>query len=143
MPVNSIDEIGRLPYRFIAPAEVAAEIRAGLTQGYPSGIPAWLDVLPLSAPVSSVAAATLDAGEAAVIQLAQEQGVQKVCLDDLKGRRAALAVGLQVVGSLGLLARAKTLGLIPVVRPLLETAHQAGIYYGVNLVEDFLRQIGE
>ena len=138
-----LDEIGRLPYQFVAPAEVAAEIHAGLAQGHPIGVPAWLKVLPLSGPLSPVAVVTLDAGEAAVIQLAQEQGIQKVCLDDLKGRRAALAVGLQVFGSLGLLALAKSLGLIPAIRPLLYKANHAGIYYGAKLLEDFLRQLGE
>ena len=40
----------------------------------------------------------------------------RVCIDETKGRQTALAVGLKVTGALGLLARAKTLGLISELR---------------------------
>jgi predicted nucleic acid-binding protein len=53
-----------------------------------------------------IARAELGAGEAAVIQLALEQGIAVVAIDERKGRRAALSVGLRVTGSLGLLGRA-------------------------------------
>jgi len=44
-------------------------------------------------------------GHAAVIELALQVGVPRVVIDERRGRRAALAVGLQVTGTLGLLGR--------------------------------------
>jgi len=60
----------------------------------------------LSAPPAPLATHALDAGEAAVIQLALERGIATVCIDEWRGRRAARACGLAVTGSLGLLVRA-------------------------------------
>jgi predicted nucleic acid-binding protein len=137
------DVAAQMPFRFVCPSEVAAEIASGQAKGYAVSLPKWLEVLSLDAPLSPLAAATLDAGEAAVIQLALEQNIKIVCIDDLKGRRAAVAVGLQVVGSLGLIGKAKTLGLINSARPYIEQARSAGIYYHLKLVEAFLESLDE
>lgn len=141
--MQALDVVRQLPFEFVCPPQVEAEIRAGAAQGYPVDVPAWLMVLPLNTPPSPLAVAALDDGEAAVIQLALEQNISRVCIDELKGRRAALAVGLQVVGSLGLLGRAKTLGLLAAVRPLIERAQQTGIYYDAKLINSFLAALGE
>jgi predicted nucleic acid-binding protein len=141
--MQAFDSIGRLPFEFICPAEVENEILIGAKQGYDVRIPEWVKIENLRFPISSLAVASLDAGEAAVIQLALEQNIEMVCIDELKGRRAAVAVGLRVVGSLGLLGKAKTNGLITEVKPFLEKAIQAGIYYEEKLIENFLQSLGE
>ncbi len=138
-----LDAVGKLPFEFVCPAEVEAEILAGASQGFETEIPAWLDIVSLKKPLSPLAVAVLDIGEAAVIQLALENNISLVCIDELKGRRAALAVGLKVVGSLGLLGKAKTLGFILTVRPFIEKAKNSGIYYDDNLIEIFLKSLGE
>lgn len=81
-------------------------------------------------------------GEAEAIVLAKERGLP-VLLDELAGRRAAAALGLQVVGSLWVLHQVKKAGLIPRVRPLIVQIIEAGIYYSDDLVEKFLREVGE
>jgi len=141
--MQAVDVIGKLPFEFVCPAEVKTEILVGANQGYSVEIPVWLNVLSLSSALSPLAVAALDTGEAAVIQLALEQNIKQVCIDELKGRRAALAVGLRVVGSLGLLGKAKTLGLIANARPFIEKAKSAGIYYDEDLIESFLNSLGE
>jgi len=138
-----LDTVGKLPLEFFCPAAVETEILIGANQGYEIEIPAWLKVLPLKSAVSPLAVASLDVGEATVIQLALERNIELVCIDELKGRRAALAVGLKVVGSLGLVGKAKTLGLIPKIRPLIEKAKTAGIYYDDRLIQIFLQSFGE
>jgi predicted nucleic acid-binding protein len=85
----------------------------------------------------------LDAGEAAVIQLALELGVADVCIDEWRGRRAAAAAGLQVTGTLGLLGRAKRVGLIPEVLPWVEKLTASGVHYHPGLLRDFLSALGE
>ncbi|MDT5122258.1 MAG: hypothetical protein QOC96_1740 [Acidobacteriota bacterium] len=69
--------------------------------------------------------------------------IARLPIDELKGRRAALAVGLTVIGSLGLIGRAKTLGIISKIKPFIEQARNAGIYYDHNLIEVFLKSLGE
>jgi predicted nucleic acid-binding protein len=133
----------QLPFDFVCPEEVAQEILAGLQKGHPVSLPPEVNVQKIAQPISPLALAALDSGEAAVIQLALEQQIETVCIDEIKGRRAALSVGLKVVGSLGLLGSAKTQGLISEIRPLIDRAKQAGIFYDDNLVNSFLSSFGE
>ncbi len=141
--MQALDLIAKLPFDFICPTQVQAEILAGAARGYPVSFPSWLKVASLAAPLTRLALANLDAGEAAVIELSLEQNISLACLDEMKGRRAALASGLQIVGSLGLLGKAKTLGFTSVVRPLIVRAQSSGIYYDKELVEKFLYKLGE
>ncbi|MGH9831816.1 MAG: DUF3368 domain-containing protein [Blastocatellia bacterium] len=141
--MDALDVAAIPPFEFICPREVKDELDAGATQGYALIAPNWLTVVTLSAPLSPVSVAGLDRGEAAVIHLAIEQSVSRVCIDETKGRRAASAVGLSVIGSLGLMSRAKVLGLIPALRPLVAKAMQGGVFYHPDLVKQVLNAIGE
>lgn len=141
--MQAFEFIGKLPYEFVCPAEVETEILVGAKQGYKTEIPHWLQVIKLQSSLSPLAVAALDTGEAAVIQLAIEQNIKTVCIDERAGRRAASAVGLKVVGSLGLLGKAKTLGLITEVKPYIEKAKSGGIFYDDKLIEPFLKSLGE
>lgn len=133
----------QLPYEVICPDEVRRELDAGVALGHADLRPPWLGVRTVEPPLSPLVRAALDPGEAAVIHLALQLGGARVCIDDWKGRRAAAALGLAVTGSLGLLARAKTLGLIPAVRPFVERAVSAGIGYHPTLVQQVLQGLGE
>lgn len=141
--MDAFEILPKLPFEFISPSQVKAEIDAGAALGYPVEFPSYVNVEPLPTPLSGLALANLDSGEAAVIELAIDRGIQIVCIDELKGRRAALALGLRVVGSLGLIGRAKTLGLIERVRPFVERAQISGVYYDNQLLEGLLRDLGE
>lgn len=141
--MQAFDLVLRLPFDFVCPEEVAQEIIAGTQKGHPVSLPQEVKVQKISQPISPLALAALDSGEAAVIQLALEQQIEIVCIDEIKGRRAALSIGLKVVGSLGLLGRAKTQGLITELRPLIEKAQQAGIFYDEELINSFLSSFGE
>ena len=141
--MGALNIIGQLPFDFICPQQVRDELDEGAAQGYVAITPAWLRVIPLSSPISPLILASLDSGEAAVIQLALEQTIARVCLDELKGRRAASAAGLQVIGSLGMIIRAKALGLISEARPLIEKAMREGIFYHPNLAQQVLNALGE
>jgi uncharacterized protein len=138
-----LEVVGKLPLTFVCPREVIQEIDAGIVLGYPDVKPEWLVSLPLSKPIDPLARASLDLGEAAVIQLALEQGIEWVCVDDRKGRRAALAVGLKVTGVLGILARARTLGLVPALRPLVDKLVAVGAFFDRELLRQILEGVGE
>ncbi len=62
----------------------------------------------------------LDAGEVAALALALERGIRYVLMDETAGRAAAVALGLQPSGLLGLLVEAKKRALIVAVLPLLD-----------------------
>lgn len=140
--IDALPIVEQLPYEFLCPAEVRAELDAGVFLGHRAVNPPWLRVFPYRE-VSPLVLSTLDSGGAAVIQLALDLRIARVCIDEWKGRKAALSVGLQVVGVLGLLGRAKALGFIPALRPWVEKALQEGIRYHSGLVQEVLAAAGE
>jgi predicted nucleic acid-binding protein len=77
--------------------------------------------------------AALDAGEASVIALAQEQKVPLVCIDELAGRRVARLNGLQVTGSLGILLKLKAQNQIPAIAPCIARMRAQGIWLSAEL----------
>lgn len=86
----------------------------------------------------------LDAGEGAVIQLARERRAEWVLLDERKGRRVAREVyRLQVIGSAGLLLRAKRRGFIPTVADRLKRNGDSGYYIHKRIVTRVLRSANE
>jgi hypothetical protein len=73
--------------------------------------------------------AELDPGEAEAIALAVELNADRLLMDERLGRAAAMRVGLQVIGVLGLLIAAKRNNLIQEVKPLLDALiEQVGFY---------------
>jgi uncharacterized protein len=86
----------------------------------------------------------LDRGEAEAITLAMELGGQTaILLDDQKGRRLADARGVEVIGSGGVLVRAKRRGLLPSVRPVLDELRAAGLRLSETAYREILAPAGE
>ena len=86
----------------------------------------------------------LDSGEAAALVLAVIRSADLVLLDDKAARQAATALHLRRVGVVGILLAAKTAGLVPLVKPILDDLR---VEVGFRLAEvtylDALRQAGE
>lgn len=141
--MDALSVIGRLPFRFISPREVYDELRTGELLGFLKIVPEWLEMKALSSSVTPLALTSLDLGESAVIQLAMERQARWVCIDEWKARRAALSAGLGVVGALGLLAKAKTAGLVETISPYIEKAVEEGVRYHPDLVSRILAAVGE
>lgn len=141
--IDALDFAGKLPLQFICPPAVRAEIDAGIKHSNTAITPDWLKVVPLTAPLSPLVAMSLDLGEAEVIQLALDNGIANVCLDDLRGRKIAESLGLTVTGLLGLLGRAKHLGIIDSLRPFTEKLLAEGGRYSPRLINGFLADFGE
>jgi predicted nucleic acid-binding protein len=87
--------------------------------------------------------AELGRGEAEAIVLAGELEADFVILDDATARRIAEAEGRKVLGLLGLLIRAKELGIVPVLRPVLNQIVGAGFFIDDALYQSILRRAGE
>jgi hypothetical protein len=105
----------------------------------------WLGVTPVESrgKVASLAS-ELDAGESEAVVLAGELRADLLLIDEKLGRRKAMELGLQVTGLLGVLAEAKSRGLISACGPILEEMiHLAGFWIGESLRARYLRAAGE
>lgn len=103
----------------------------------------WLHKMATRVHLSPVLANTLDAGEAAVIQLALDEHVQTVCIDESAERRMARLHGLSVTGSIGILLRAKQEGFAFSMRDAIQRMQAKGIWLGASVVKFALATFGE
>jgi predicted nucleic acid-binding protein len=86
----------------------------------------------------------LDAGEAEALALAEELHADVVLVDELAGREVARQCGFTVLGTLGILLRAKQQGLCPAVAPLLDRLQRdLNFFVSPSLRQTILRQAGE
>lgn len=103
-PLNELYQVVKVP------REVADEILLGGNSNFAvSEFKAahFLDVATQPVHLSRFLSNSLDQGEAAVIQSALEQNIATVCIDESIGRRVARMNGLELTGSVGILARYK------------------------------------
>ncbi len=87
--------------------------------------------------------ANLDPGEAEAVALAIEVKGHEVLVDDLAARRFAAAIGLPVIGTVGLLVFAKRQGVISMVRPSIDALLTSGFFVSIAVIEQALQRAGE
>jgi len=80
----------------------------------------------------------LDDGESEVIALAMEMKKVYVILDDKKARRVAKQIGLKVIGTVGILLRAKKNKIIPEIKSYLEKLNNVGFHISEALYQKAL-----
>ncbi len=85
----------------------------------------------------------LDLGEAETIVLAREINADLVLMDEKKGRRKLAELGLNKIGTVGILLKAKQIGLLPTIQNDLEQLRQRGFSLSQSVVDAVLRQAGE
>ncbi|MEM1280680.1 MAG: DUF3368 domain-containing protein [Cyanobacteria bacterium P01_H01_bin.152] len=85
----------------------------------------------------------IDAGEAEAIALAMELRDVFVILDDLSARRIAQQLGLKVIGTVGLLVRAKQQDVISEIKPILDALTTANFRISDALIRKALQLADE
>ena len=82
-------------------------------------------------------------GECESILLAREISADQIILDDLDARYTAETIGLNVIGTIGILMRAKEQNLISAIAPLLEQLIDAGMWISMEIKQYALELSGE
>ena len=80
----------------------------------------------------------LDAGEAEAIALVIKQNADLILLDDLAGRRAANAYGIEVMGTLGVLKVMYQRGRIENMKTTLDELQKQGFWMSTALYNKML-----
>jgi predicted nucleic acid-binding protein len=153
-PVSNLLVIGRLDLlravypAVLVPPAVHAEILA--LRRFSVSLTDYVraDWIRLQAPTDLAFVSTLlkrlDAGESEAIALAVEVGADTLLIDESKGRFEAAGLGLNTVGLLGVLLKAKAIGALPLVKPVLdELMTNAEFYVAAALRERVLQLAGE
>lgn len=81
----------------------------------------------------------IDKGEASALALAKEYDDCLILLDDLKARKLAAKLNLKFTGSLGIIHKAKQLGLIVRVKPMIDKLMETDFRVSDAVVSEILR----
>jgi uncharacterized protein len=84
----------------------------------------------------------LHEGEREAITLARERAAQ-LLVDEIRARRVANELGIEVIGTLRILADAKQSGHLNLVRPILVEMQSRGYRFDRALIRHFLERIDE
>lgn len=113
--LNRLDLLQSLTGTLLIPTAVQREVFGA------KALPAWIVEQPITQALAQMAfSPRLGQGEREAIVLALEVGDCTLLLDDLAARRTAEALGIAVVGTVGLLVLAKRRGLLSAVKPSLD-----------------------
>lgn len=75
--------------------------------------------------------------------LALEKRNPLLVLDDLKARKVAASMKLKVTGTLGVIVKAKELGILKKVKPVLQELKTADFRVAENIIQQVLKSCGE
>ena len=148
--LGRIGQIDLLPALF-APVHVPEQVCLELDMGRvlrpdtinPRSL-VWVELVSVSqALIDSLPPNRLGIGERAVIAYAQAHRGFVAGMDDLRARQLAEAIGLKVIGTLGILLRAKQAGLISTLQPLIDDITAQGFHLSPGLHRDALGFAGE
>jgi predicted nucleic acid-binding protein len=144
--IGQLELLAKLYQRVIIPEKVWEEITihgAGLAGAAAISQLDWLIIQKPASEMVKPLSILLDAGEAEAIALAMSLPDSTVLLDDAQARRVAEHFGVNRIGTLGILRRAKKAGLITAIKPYTVQLQNSGIYMRQNLIDAVLRDVDE
>ncbi len=94
-------------------------------------------------PPANILSWDLGPGETQVISHAVMHSADRVVIDDLEARRCAKAMGLTIIGTLGIVGRAKAQGLIERAGPVVQRLRETGLYASDEIVQKLLQEVDE
>lgn len=140
--IGRLDLIPAVVDRVLVPRTVWGElVQAGTRPDVVAALESasWIEVVE-DPPVQNLG---LDAGETAAILLAEQLRADAVLIDERDGRAVALARGIRVIGTLGVVAGARRSGVLDRAAPIVAQLRADGFWLSDDLVSDFLKGLGE
>lgn len=144
--LGDLNLLNSLYKRVVVPFEVCKEVMAGGLTGF--GVREFNDadfLIKLDKPttIQPYLQNSLDLGESSVIQIALNEKIQTVCIDEAVGRRIARLNGLTLTGSLGIMIRGKKEGHTFILREVIKQMQSQGVRLSEQLIVFALKQACE
>ena len=129
--INKLDLLQGIYSEIITTPEVAEE--------YGDVLPGWIIIQSVSdRKYQEFLEIQIDKGEASAIALAKDYPEVLLLLDDLKARKLAAQLNMKYTGTLGIINRAKQLGLIERVKPLIDEILNTDFRISEKIIKEFL-----
>jgi len=141
--LGNLDVLKCLYSRVIIPFEVCREIQTDNSTRF--GVmeftsATWLEKRTSPIDLSPFLRNVLDPGEASVIQIAINEQIPFVAIDETFGRRIARLHGLQLTGSLGILIKSKRHGYSIDISNAIRNMRNKGIWINANLEAQIIKE---
>jgi predicted nucleic acid-binding protein len=138
---GQLDLLPKLFKKVVVTESVAAELAAGRDVGVSLPDPnnlAWVDVSSPAKLMDGLLSLGLGAGESSVLSLALENPGSWVVLDDRLARQVAIHLNIPLLGTAGILLRAKNAGHLEAVHPVLKQLVSLGFRLRPETVRNIL-----
>lgn len=111
---------------------------------YKQPLPSWVQIKAVTDKYrQKILETQLDKGEASAIALALEIPDSSLILDDYKARKIAEQLALKITGTLGIIIKAKLLGIVPSIKPYLEKIRKTDFRLADEIEKIALLEAGE
>ena len=134
--IGALDLLHKLFTTILTTPEIAKE--------YGTTLPDWVTVISVTnKKLQNELAQVVDPGEASAIALAHEIEINFLITDDLDARKLATKLGLDIIGTLGILLRAKQKFYIDQLAPFLEKMMKTNFRMSQELIIKVLKEADE
>jgi predicted nucleic acid-binding protein len=141
--IDQFDLVRRLFGKIIIPPAVRAEIQDEISVTALTAVD-WITVQPAHDTLAAqLLREELDAGESEAIILAKELDADLVLIDERSAARKARALGLRVIGTLGVLLLGKRTNHLSTIKPLLDKLREHDFRMSASLYDQILRDADE
>lgn len=122
--------------------EIITTLEIAIEYGEP--LPEWVTIMKVNDSYKqTLLELKLDKGESSAIALALEIPESTVILDDYKARKIASRLGLIFTGTIGVIIKAKLLGYIPSIIPILKKLKQTDFRMSIEIELQALKDANE
>lgn len=137
-----LSKIGELNLLQKVYGEVATTV--DIINEYGDDLPAWVKVTEVNDKQrQALLEMQVDKGESSAIALALETSNSTLILDDYKARKIADQLHIPFTGTIGIIIKAKRLGFIPLVKPILERMKKFDFRISDEIEIQALKEAGE
>lgn len=111
---------------------------------YSDPLPKWIEIANVTDKYKQqLLEMQIGKGESSAIALALETPYSTIILDDYKARKIAEHLGLTYTGTIGVIIKAKLMGIIPTIKPLLSKIKQTNFRLSVDIELQALKEANE
>jgi predicted nucleic acid-binding protein len=129
----------------IIPNAVFLEFETGINKPYYTDISKleWVDIRKIKNIPAKTTYKNLGKGESEVLTLAKEINADLIIMDELTGRQFAKQLDIKLTGTIGILLKAKEVGLVGSIKQLLVELIDKGTWIHPSLFEKATELAGE
>jgi predicted nucleic acid-binding protein len=134
--INELDLLHKVYENVFTTPEVATE--------YGEALPEWVKILSVKDKYrQQLLEIQLGKGESSAMALSLEIPNSILILDDYKARKTAEMLNLKFIGTIGLIIKAKLMGVIPSIKPLLQKIRQTNFRLSLDMEQYAIKEAGE